>query len=282
MYGISLDKKNIELLLKDFNTLTDIRIAYCSQDFKELTAQPINICGFCSILRKDIRADLKCKECDKNAFKTASETKSLYLYECHAGLTEGVAPVITEDKFLGYLMMGQTLKNKSDEKLWEQIYNNCKNYDVDFKSLKESFFELKHVEWRKIYAAARIMDISARFIHFSKYAKIQEPKLLEKIKNFILDNLDKNVTIVDMSSKLNMSKSYLSHCIQSEFKTTFTKYIQRIRIEKAKSLLDETGMSISDIAEAVGYSDPNYFARVFKKCTGYNASLYRTNFKNKA
>lgn len=282
MYGISLDKKNIELLLKDFNTLTDIRIAFCSHDFKEFSAQPAKICGFCSILRQDIRAYLKCKECDKYAFETASETKALYLYECHAGLTEGVAPVKIEDKLLGYLMMGQTLKSKPDEKLWEQVYQNCKNYNVDFKSLKESFFKLTHVEWGKIYAAARIMDISARFIHFSKYAKIQEPKLLDKIKSFILDNLDKNVTINDMSSKLNLSKSYLSHCIQSEFKTTFTKYIQRIRIEKAKSLLDETGMDISDVAEAVGYNDPNYFARLFKKCTGCNASTYRTNCKNKA
>jgi AraC-like DNA-binding protein len=282
LYGISLDKKNIDLMLKDFNTLTDIRIAFCSHDFKEFSAQPANICGFCSILRQDIRADLKCKECDKYAFETASKTKALYLYECHAGLTEGVAPVIIEDRLLGYLMMGQTLKGKPDEKLWEQIYKSCRNYDVDFKSLKESFFKLTHIDWEKIYAAARIMDISARFIHFSKYAKIQEPKLLDKIHNFLLDNLDKDVTINDLSSKLNLSKSYLSHYIQSGYNTTFTKYLQRIRIEKAKSLLEETGMDISYIAEAVGYTDPNYFARLFKKYTGCNASTYRTNCKNKA
>jgi len=282
MYGVALDKKNIEALLKDFHTLTRIRIAFYSQDFKEYIAVPKEVCDFCLILRKDKNADKRCRECDKHAFEAAARPEGLYVYECHAGLTEAVAPVTIEDKLLGYLMMGQTLKHAPDEQLWENIYSNCSKYDVDFNSLKGAFFNLTHVGWEKIYAAARIMDISAKFIHLSNFIKVQEPVILEKIKSYIELNLNKTITISDMSKRLNISKSYLSHIIKAEFKKSLTKYIQNKRIEKAKKLLGQTDLDIYEISQIVGFSDPNYFARIFKRITGISATKYRRTGDKKA
>lgn len=282
VFGVALDKKNIGELLKDFYTLTGTRIAFCSQDFKEYIAEPKDICSFCSILRKDGNADKKCRECDRHAFEYAAHSRGLYVYECHAGLTEGVAPVVIEDKLLGYLMMGQTLRHIPDEQHWDNVYSRCRNFNVDFDSLKEAFLKLTHVEWEKIYAAARIMDISAKFIHLSNFIKVQEPSLLEKIKNYIESNMNNAVTISDMSRSLSISKSYLSHRIKSEFKRPFTRYLQDKRIEKAKIFLEQTDLDISRISEMVGFSDPNYFARIFKRATGSSATQYRISCKKKA
>ena len=282
VFGVALDKKNIGVLLKDFNTLTGTRIAFCSYDFKESIAEPKDISRFCKILRMDENANKKCQECDRGAFESAAQTKGLYIYECHVGLTEGVAPVIIEDKLLGYLMMGQTLKHIPNEQLWERVRFNCRNFNIDFQKLKVAFFMLTYIEWEKIYAAARIMELSAKFIHLSNLIKVQVPNMVEKITGYIESNLDKTITISEMSRSLNISKSYLSHIIKQEYKKSLTKYIQSRKIEKAKKLLDETDTSISKISEILGYNDLNYFARTFKHMTGISATQYRMINKKKA
>ena len=55
---------------------------------------------------------------------------------------------------------------------------------------------------------------------------------------------------------------------------TPNEYINRLRINQAKELLTNTDMSVFEIAEAVGFSDQNYFGRVFKKQTGTSPKKY--------
>ncbi len=282
MFGITLDKKSIELLLNDFNTITGVRIAFYSHNLQESIAVPKDSCSFCSVLRMDKSAEQQCRNCDKYAFESAVKQGGLYLYECHAGLTEGVTPIIVENKILGYLMLGQTLKQLPDQNLWEKVYLKCKDYDVDFHSLKEAFFKLSYVQWEKLYAAARIMDQSAKFIYLSKFIKIQAPTTIKKIENYVEENLNQSITISLISQSLNISKSHLSHLIKQEYNKSLTRYIQDKKIQKAIEYLEKTEISVSKVSELLGFSDPNYFSRIFKKITGVSASEYRISSKKKA
>ena len=56
---------------------------------------------------------------------------------------------------------------------------------------------------------------------------------------------------------------------------TFSAYIKKVRITKAKELLIGTSLKLYEIAEKVGYSDPKYFSRVFKETTGMLPAEYR-------
>ena len=56
---------------------------------------------------------------------------------------------------------------------------------------------------------------------------------------------------------------------------SFVEYVSLVRVKKAKELFDTTDMTIAEIAIQVGYADPNYFTRVFKKLTGQTPSGYR-------
>ena len=58
------------------------------------------------------------------------------------------------------------------------------------------------------------------------------------------------------------------------------QFILKIRIDRAKELLDFTDKSIADIAESSGFQDQNYFARIFKKITGVSPTQYRNSDKN--
>jgi len=74
---------------------------------------------------------------------------------------------------------------------------------------------------------------------------------------------------------LGCSPDYLSHLFHTETKERLTHYIQRIRIDGAILALETSSLTISEIAYASGFSDPAYFARVFKQHKGTTPQVYR-------
>jgi len=78
---------------------------------------------------------------------------------------------------------------------------------------------------------------------------------------------------------LGCSADYLSHLFHTETKERLTHYIQRIRIEGAILALETSSLTISEIAYASGFSDPAYFARVFKQHKGMTPQVYRARLE---
>lgn len=97
--------------------------------------------------------------------------------------------------------------------------------------------------------------------------------------NYIEKNLKDNITLQDVSKYVNLSNSYLSRLFKKELNINFVKYIALRRIEESKYMLKNTNISINDIAFDMGYNEPNYFCRVFKKIEGLTPTQYRVNSK---
>ncbi|HVU34400.1 MAG TPA: AraC family transcriptional regulator [Opitutaceae bacterium] len=84
-----------------------------------------------------------------------------------------------------------------------------------------------------------------------------------------------DLSVQDIAAKLGCSADYLSHLFHTETRERLTHYIQRIRIEGAILALETTALTISEIAYASGFSDPAYFARVFKQHKGVAPQEFR-------
>ena len=224
LYGVILNKQNIKSILEDFYKLTNIRIAFYSQDQKVFHAYPQNISTFCEMIRKNSVIDGKCRECDRFAFRQAEQSGELYLYECHAGLYEAISPIILEEKLLGYLMIGQVLPQKPTEEKWNEFCKRFKFYDLDLESLRDAFFQMNYMDKDKLYAAVRMMDRNAKYIYYSKSVRIQHASKLQKINTYIADNIDKPLTVSSISSALSISKSYLNQIIRKEYNTSIDRF----------------------------------------------------------
>lgn len=84
------------------------------------------------------------------------------------------------------------------------------------------------------------------------------------------------------ADKFRMTPEYISNLFAKETGMTFSNYLKKIRIEKAKELILSTDMKIYEVACSVGYSDQKYFSKVFKEYTGVSAKQFAIDVqKNK-
>ncbi|MGD0031214.1 response regulator [Paenibacillus illinoisensis] len=100
-------------------------------------------------------------------------------------------------------------------------------------------------------------------------------KAIEFMIEYAHENFYKDITLEVLANQLYISKNYLNQLFKRETGDTFTNYIIRVRIEKAKALIMEGKYLIYEIAEMVGYQNVPYFSSIFKKYCGCSPSEYQ-------
>ena len=92
---------------------------------------------------------------------------------------------------------------------------------------------------------------------------------------YIEKNFQENINLNKISNYVSLSKNYFCNIFKKETGITIWDYLIRIRMEEAKRMLLETEQKTYEISERVGYDDPSYFGRLFKKYTGFTPMEFR-------
>ena len=91
------------------------------------------------------------------------------------------------------------------------------------------------------------------------------------------ENYKRDISAGDVAGILGYSDVYFSKIFKQLFDDTFINYLTNLRIEKAKVLLKDVSFNIKEVGASVGYTDSNYFTKVFKRAVGMSPSEYRGN-----
>ncbi len=94
----------------------------------------------------------------------------------------------------------------------------------------------------------------------------------DTVINFIAHNYSRKITESMVSDLVDMTRFKFSRQFKQIFGRTFQDYLLEYRIEMAGLLLQNPNAKVSDVSYAVGFTDPSYFTRVFKRLTGYSPS----------
>jgi AraC-like DNA-binding protein len=97
----------------------------------------------------------------------------------------------------------------------------------------------------------------------------------EQLLSWIDERLDEPISTVLLAEQANIAPNTLSQKFKKQYETTISGYILHRRIDKAKSLLTATTLTIYEIGRSVGIGDPQYFNKQFHKITGMSPSRYR-------
>jgi len=121
-------------------------------------------------------------------------------------------------------------------------------------------------------------DYFRKFFSYEKEATSsltpKDLEFIEKLQILLLDN-DKNLTVENLAKELAMSRSQLHRKVKALTEMSTSDYMNHIRIEKAKEMLKDSSFNINEIAYQIGYSDPSYFSKVFKKITKSSPQTWR-------
>ncbi|NTV90780.1 MAG: response regulator [Clostridiales bacterium] len=112
--------------------------------------------------------------------------------------------------------------------------------------------------------------------HEEEAARNSPPRqYIEEIMEYINRNYSGNLSLKTLAYKFNLSQAYLGQLIKKRTGQLFSDYLNGLRITKAKELLVGSMLKEKKISELIGYSDSNYFYRVFKKYVGVYPSEFR-------
>ena len=79
---------------------------------------------------------------------------------------------------------------------------------------------------------------------------------------------DEDLSLKDLANLFFITPTYLSKWFKDKTGATITQFVENLRMERARELLEYTSLSVGEIGRRVGYEDSNYFSRVFKKIYG--------------
>lgn len=244
-----------------------------------------------------------------NSLDTAMEAISYNIFQeyRHTVLYSNVASIpeksfnITE--FEGELLLQITSGNtKKVNEILEQILLEVFDKDISIRTLKKTVMNLCLI-LNKIDTG--IFDEISNFIEkinnadyiltFYSLENIKEllynlfryttqgyfiksgskESLVVRIQSFIELNYRQPLSLENIAEFFHLNPSYLSSQFKIRTKETITQYINHVRIDKAKKLLESSEVNLQHLAESIGYKDQVYFCKVFKKLTGITPGEFR-------
>jgi AraC-like DNA-binding protein len=264
-------------LLQDFYIIAKVRVGFFDPEGKEILAYPSTLSGFCILIRSNKKGNDACVKCDRVAFQHASRRQGLYIYQCHAGLTEVIVPIRnSRGERIANLMVGQIQPpGGATGRQWEEICRKVKALNPDLRRLKAEYQRLPSIKMDQVRSCANILQALATYVWLDNYIRVQDEPLSSRIEKYIIDNPDHTLSISVLAGEFGVGKTTLCKVLKRDLKITVNGLIRKTRIERAQQLLQSGGQSIADIAEQVGIMDYNYFTKVFKEETGVPPSIFR-------
>jgi AraC-like DNA-binding protein len=202
--------------------------------------------------------------------------------KCFAGLCETAVPVRVGADVVAFLRTGLVLLQRPEHETFKGVAKEILRWgaDVDLKRAEEAWFATRVLRPEQYEALIRMLAIFAQHLEACGNAlalekKDGESETIRRAKAFIVENTEESLPIAEVAHVVNMSAHYFSEKFKQSTGLTFTEYVGRVRIEKARNLLQNPNMSVSEIAYAVGFQSLSQFNRLFRKYVGQAPTAYR-------
>lgn len=275
---LNYNEKELHQLLQDFHDLTKLTLTLYDPEGEWIFSYPTKENYFCNCIKTSPEGAALCDASDRASFEAAKTSGECVIYKCHAGLIEATAPIVSDGFTIGYLMMGQVANAASPEQLQSLIEHALHKYhlnEAENDSWKQYAAATPCISDTQIHAAASIMEACISSILYKKLISIEKQQFEQNINTYILNHLTEDLSVDRLCEHLHLSRRKLYEYSEEFLHCSIAKYIKKMRLQHAQTLLSETNLPISTISEQCGFSDYNYFCRIFKQENGMSARSYR-------
>jgi AraC-like DNA-binding protein len=239
---------------------------------------------FCALMAKSSRSCAACLEVQQQLVEgEPGESASVM---CFAGLCDTAVPVSVGNNIVGFLQTGQVALRKPTEAGFSRIAQQLLTWGVkvDLNQLQDAYFHGKVLSKDQYQAMVRLLEIFAK--HLSVMAnqilveqQNEEPPMITRAKRFIGEHQADSISLDQIAKTLNVSTFYFCKMFKKATGLTFTDYLSRTRVERAKNLLLNPNVRVSEVAYDCGFISLTHFNRVFKKVVGKSPTFYRNTLR---
>lgn len=129
-------------------------------------------------------------------------------------------------------------------------------------------------DYRQLRAEAGLLLDRMRQSYAEHLERIK-PDTIQQIKQYIIEHSHEDISLEAIGKKVGLSPFYISKMFKEQLGINYIDFLTECRIEKAKKLMGDPARSLKEITFEVGYHDPNYFSKVFKKMCDVSPTEYR-------
>lgn len=216
------------------------------------------------------------KKCMKKQIKVFEKSKAgAFVGVCHAGVLEKVYPIKSGDEPIGFVSVSGYKAEGFDSylnKISDEFGFSKKELARSYSTLSEKMPDENDLD-SLILPLCQMLELA--LIKTDGKMENEEINFARQVVRYIKSNHNRDITSEDLCREFACSRSKLSLEFNKYMGKGIRDYINDLRIEDAKALLEHTSLTSTEIAYSVGYTDSNYFSMVFKKSTGLTPVAYR-------
>jgi len=237
---------------------------------------------FCALMAQCSRTRGACLEVQENiASRTATRPTTV---TCFAGLCQTAVPVRVGERVIGHLQTGQVSLKQPNAAQFEKIAKQLIEWgvNVDLPKLEDAYFHTRVLTSREYNAMIKLLEIFAK--HLSLVANqivLQEdeaePPVIRRARAYILGHHADPIDLDKVAKSMHVSRFYFCKIFKKATGLTFTEYVGRVRVEKAKTLLLNPHLRISEISYNVGFQSLTHFNRLFRQIAGQSPTAFRAS-----
>lgn len=235
---------------------------------------------FCGMLAEKSRACAACLQVQQELAEAAThEAKTV---TCQLGLCDTAVPVRLGEKLIGLLQTGQVFRRTPTEAQFTRAAKQIAEWgvDMDMNQLRDAYFNTRVLSQKQHEAIVGLLTIFAQHLSMISNQIIvkqenAEPSVITRARQFIEQNQTEDLSLGQVAKAVNASTFYFCKMFKKVTGLNFTDYVSRVRIERAKNLLLNPNLRVSEIAYEVGFQSLTHFNRVFKKILGQSPTEYR-------
>ena len=236
--------------------------------------------SFCALMARTNRG---CEACCALQWKLEEEAKlQPKTLTCFAGLCETAVPVRVGDGLVAFLQTGRILIESPNQRQFTKTTRELLRLgtEIDLKQLEKAYYATRVLAPDQYESMVRLVTIFAGHLaacgnQLALQRSAPDDSAVSRARQIIDEGFREELSLGEIAQRVNVSAGYFSMLFKKATGLNFVDYVARLRVEKAKNLLQNPKFRISEVAYDVGFQSLSQFNRTFRRIVGVAPRAWR-------
>lgn len=236
--------------------------------------------SFCALMARTNRS---CEACFALQRRLEEEAKlQAKTLKCFASLCETAVPVRVGDGLIGFLQTGRILIESPNQRQFSKTTRELLRLgtEIDLRELEEAYYATRVLAPDQYESMVRLVTIFAGHLaacgnQLALQRKAPDGSPVSRARQIIDEGFREELSLGEIAQRVNVSAGYFSMMFKQAMGLNFVDYVARLRVEKAKNLLQNPKFRVSEVAYEVGFQSLSQFNRTFRRIIGASPREWR-------